>query len=186
MKIGIDIDGVLTNISDYQLINGTQYFKNIYNYNGYEIKDIFNCSNRKQIVFWLKNLKYFIMNARNGASEFCFYLHNIGHEIIIISARNKILKVYTKIWLKRNNIYYDNIIFTKDKLRIIQHNDINLMIEDSPDNITVLNKEIPVICMKAPYNENINEKNIYMVSSFEEIYKIIDNIQSQKLLTKHS
>ena len=46
MRIGIDVDGVLTNLQDYQLKYGKKYFGEnvVINENGYDIQDIFGCS----------------------------------------------------------------------------------------------------------------------------------------------
>ena len=181
MKIGIDIDGVLTNLSEFQLKKGLQFFKKIHNYHGYEIKDIFNCNRIKQTEFWLKNIDYFNMPPRNGASELTYYLHSKEYEVFIISARSELLKPYTQKWLKNNNIYYDTIIFSKDKLKTIKDNNVNIIIEDSPKNILSLSKEIPVIFIQAPYNKTINIPNTYQIASFNEIYDIIDNLNNKTL-----
>ena len=45
------------------------------------------------------------------------------------------LKDITKKWLKENDIYYDEIFFEKDKKKIINENNIDLMIEDYEKNI---------------------------------------------------
>lgn len=182
MKIGIDIDGVLTNIATFQLERGINYFGKVVNKSGYEISDIFDCSRIKESKFWLKNLDYYTMEARIGSSEFTNYLHNLGYEIYIISARNVFLRTYTKIWLKNNNIYFDKIIYSPNKLKSVIDNDIDYMIEDSPKNTILLCNYIPVICMKAPYNEMIENDKIYMVSSFEEIYNILNSFNYKKTL----
>ena len=179
MKVGIDIDGVLTDIASFQLERGTKHFGNIIHKNGYEIRDIFNCSKKKEKEFWLKNLDYYTLESRSGSSEFTNYLHNIGHELYIITARNLFLKGYTKFWLKKNNIFFDKIIYSTNKLKSIKDYNINVMIEDSPKNIILLHKYIPIICMKAPYNEIIDNNCIHMVSSFEEIYNIIEKLEKQ-------
>lgn len=176
MKIGIDVDGVLTDIASFQLERGAKHFGNVINKDGYEIRDIFSCSKIKETEFWLKNLDYYTMEARSGASEFTNSLHNTGHELYIITARNIFLKVYTKFWLKENNIFFDKLIYSTNKLETIKDNNINIMIEDSSKNIDSLYKYIPIICMKAPYNEMLNNNSIYMVSSFDEIYNIIENL----------
>ena len=176
MKIGIDIDGVLTDIATFQLERGVKHFGKIIDKNGYEIRDIFNCSRVKESEFWLKNLDYYKMSPRNGSSEFLSYLHNKGFDIYIISARNLLLRKYTNYWLKTNNIYYDKIIYSNDKLKIIKDNNVDIMIEDSPRNLILLSQYIPMICMKASYNEMIDNSNIYMASSIDEMYSSIDKI----------
>ncbi len=48
MRIGIDIDGVLTDIEKFQIEYGSKYFYekgiNIVNYKGYEITELFGVS----------------------------------------------------------------------------------------------------------------------------------------------
>ena len=46
-------------------------------------------------------------------------------------------------WLKENNIFYDNIIFSpEDKINICIENDIDLMIEDKVENINIISQKI--------------------------------------------
>lgn len=57
MRIGIDIDGVLTDIEQWQLDYGSKFYyekyrKNIVNFKGYETTDIFNVDQRYDDEFW--------------------------------------------------------------------------------------------------------------------------------------
>lgn len=56
MRIGIDIDGVLTDFERWLIDTGSKYFskynKRVENINKYEIKDIFGVSNEMQDKFW--------------------------------------------------------------------------------------------------------------------------------------
>ena len=56
---------------------------------------------------------------------------------------------------------------------LCKQNKINLMIEDKPENINTISKEIPVICYHANYNEQCNGKNIYRCYSWYDIYRKI-------------
>lgn len=56
MKIGIDIDGVLTDIEQWQLDYGSkfvfeQYHKGIINSEGYDIEEIFNVDEKQKTNF---------------------------------------------------------------------------------------------------------------------------------------
>ena len=89
MKIGIDIDGVLTDIEQWQLDYGSkfvfeQYHKGIINSEGYDIEEIFNVDE-----FWEKYLYEYAKNepARKFASEVINKLKDEGKEIYIITAR---------------------------------------------------------------------------------------------------
>ena len=76
MIIGIDIDGVLTNLERFQLDYGSKYFfetenKININPNEYEIIDIFNATTEKDDKFWKEYLEFYAKKepARRFASE---------------------------------------------------------------------------------------------------------------------
>ena len=56
MKIGFDVDGVLTDLENYQLEYGKKYFgeDKLVNENGYTIQEIFGCSKEEEEKFWIK------------------------------------------------------------------------------------------------------------------------------------
>lgn len=193
MNIGIDIDGFLTDIATFQLIEGKRYFRNIVNPNGYSIRDIYNCSKKDEIKFWTKNIKYYFENARPLAKEFINYLHDNDNKIYIITSRaftsdNTMLGAFmrhnVKRWLNKNNIYFDEILFCgEDKLDVIKKYNISIMGEDKPKNVIDISNHIPVICMSAPYNNDIKKANVYKISSFDEAfdtYNTIKNTHSKK------
>lgn len=195
MKIGIDIDGVLTDIEKWQLDYGSKFYyenyhKGIVNYKGYETDEIFDSSHEIDGLFWNKYFKDYSMNieVRKFASEVISKLKNDGYEIYIITARGSFLshsssvmdkdenEQIVKDWLNENNIYYDQIIFSpEDKLSICISNKIDIMIEDKVDNINKISSKIPVICYNAGYNEECIGKNIYKVYSWYDIYNTIKN-----------
>lgn len=190
MRIGIDIDGVLTDIEQWQLDYGSKFYYNNYkkeivNHKGYETYDIFESTQECDDEFWEK---YFIdysinVDVRRFAAEVIKKLKEDGNEIFIITARGSFLshsanvmsyeenKKVVKEWLKKNDILYDEIIFSPDdKLDICINNEINLMIEDKVDNINKISTKLPVICFNARYNENCFGKNIIRCFSWYDIY----------------
>lgn len=195
MKIGIDIDGVLTDIEKWQLDYGSKFYyenynKGIVNYKGYETYEIFDSSHECDDLFWKKYFKDYSINviAREFANEVISKLKDEGYEIYIITARGSFLshsstvmsekenKQIVKEWLNKNNIYYNQIIFSpEDKLDICTNNKIDIMIEDKVDNINKISTRIPVICYNAGYNEKCVGKNIYRVYSWYDIYNTIKN-----------
>ena len=94
MKIGIDIDGVLTDMESFQLDYGSKYFyekfnKKIVNANSYEVKDIFNVSKQDDDRFWDELFLDYATKCkpRAFASEITKKIHDEGNEIYIITAR---------------------------------------------------------------------------------------------------
>lgn len=197
MRIGIDIDGVLTNIeqfvidyiSKYCVENNIEY--NITNSN-YDYCKTFNISKEVEMEFWNRYLEDYAVNekARPFAAEIIKKLKENGHEIYIITARwltnrdddigNK-MRERVKNWLYENRILYDKLIFSKAlkerKYQEIVENKIDLMIEDSPNNINELANIIPVICYNAEYNKDCIGNKIIRCYSWYDIYSKISNLK---------
>lgn len=196
MRIGIDIDGVLTDIEQWQLDYGSkvffeQYKKSISNSNGYDIKEIFNVESRLDDEYWEKYLYEYAIKepARKFSGEVTNKLKKDGNEIYIITARyltdredenGQKMRDIVINWLKEYNIYYDKIIFSpEEKLEICIENNIDLMIEDKVENINTISKEIPVICFDARYNQECKGRNIYRCYSWYDIYAKIQDINKK-------
>lgn len=196
MRIGIDIDGVLTDIEQWQIDYGSKFFYEKYkigikNYKGYETYDIFDVDVKLDDEFWNEYFKDYSLNveARKFAGEVINKLKEDGHEIYIITARGSFLSHSANVmsidenksivlnWLKSNGINYDKIIFSpEDKLEICEENSVDIMIEDKPRNINIISTKIPVICFHANYNEECNGENIYRCYSWYDIYAKIGDI----------
>lgn len=190
MRIGIDIDGVLTDIEKWQLDVGGKFFskfkKSVTNKDGYEITEIFNVSKDLDDEFWNEYLYEYVTKepARKYASEVIKKLKEDGNEIYIVTARYltdkntddgvKMRKIVIN-WLKEQNIYYDEIIFSSEKKKEnCKKYNIDIMIEDKVDNINEISSLIPVICFHAGYNKECKGKNIYRVYNWYDIYNLIN------------
>lgn len=94
MRIGIDIDGVLTDIEQWQLDIGSKkifenYNKEIVDAKGYDLKEIFNIEENLDNEFWREYLLDYAKNepARKHSDEVTNKLKEDGNEIYIITAR---------------------------------------------------------------------------------------------------
>ena len=190
MRIGIDIDGVLTDIEQWQLDVGGKFFsrfnKSVLNKDGYEITKIFNVSDELDSQFWNEYLYEYVTKepSRKYASEVIKKLKDDGNEIYIVTARyltdrnnedgEKMRKIVVN-WLAEQKIDYDEIIFSpEDKKENCKKYNIDIMIEDKVDNINKISSIIPVICFHAGYNNECKGKNIYRVYNWYEIYNLIN------------
>jgi len=196
MRIGIDIDGVLTDIEQWQLDYGSKFYfekygKEIVNNKGYETYDIFKLTQKCDDKFWKE---YFIDNSinievRKFAAKVIKKLKGAGNKIFIITSRGSFLSHSTNVmlyeenekvvkeWLKKNDILYDEIIFSfENKLDICIDNKIDIMIEDKVDNINKISTKIPVICFNAGYNECCSGKNIIRCFKWYDIYAKIKRL----------
>lgn len=190
MRIGIDIDGVLTDIEQWQLDVGGKFFsrfnKSVLNKDGYEITKIFNVSDELDSQFWNEYLYEYVTKepSRKYASEVIKKLKDDGNEIYIVTARyltdrnnedgEKMRKIVVN-WLAEQKIDYDEIIFSpEDKKENCKKYNIDIMIEDKVDNINKISSIIPVICFHAGYNNECKDKNIYRVYNWYDIYNLIN------------
>lgn len=189
MRIGIDIDGVLTDIEQWQLDVGGKFFskfnKSVENKDGYEITEIFNVSDELDSQFWNEYLYDYVTKepSRKYASEVIKKLKDDGNEIYIVTARyltnrdtddGKKMRKIVRNWLEEQNIYYDEIIFSpEDKKENCKKYNIDIMIEDKVDNINKISSIIPVICFHAGYNKECNGSNIYRAYNWYDIYNLI-------------
>ena len=200
MNIGIDLDGVLTNYRQFAIEQGQKYCKEndkgkLVNPEAYYMKDMYNWDEKTDYDFWIKNIfSYATENpAINGASENIKKLKEDGHTIFIITARKfatpddsckqeirEKMKKTVKEWLAKNEIEYDYIIFSsEDKSKYIIENNIDVMVEDSPNNVKRLSKLTKIICMDWPYNKGIENDNIYRCYNWNEIYDKILEINKE-------
>ena len=190
-KIGIDIDGCLTDVYSWYLKNGKEYAnkigKKLVNKNGYDAMKMYGLTPEEFKDFLNERLIDYSINepARENTNTVCNKLISNGHELYIITARfnadkedEQGLKMRSIVekWLKDNNIPYTSIIYSSNnKLDICKENDIDIMIEDKPSTLKEIKEHIPVICFDAPYNRDLDNDNLYRVSNWNEILEIINN-----------
>lgn len=199
MVIGVDVDGVLVDTETYQIRTGTEYFKNKYNKNvinpkGYDIEDIFACNHSEREKFWFRYIWAYCLSepVMPFAVDSIKKLHNDGYSIVIITSRahtsekNFLGALFRKMllyWLKKNNVYYDKIIYCSeknshdDKLKVCINEKIDVMIDDKPENLIALSDKIKVICYPAVWNEKLQNDNIIRVKDWKEIYKVISSMK---------
>lgn len=186
MKIGIDIDGVLTDIHKFYLDYGSKYsyerkLNGIVNGDMLDIIDILGCDKSEYRKFWHKNLKYYRKKkyVREFAPQIIRKLKKQGDEIHIITARRENERKWTTKWLKENRISYDKLIMTEEKLEYCIENNIDLMIEDNPNNIEKISTKIPVLCYDNKYNKHCEGKNITRCYGWYEIYREIGDMRNE-------
>ena len=191
MNIGIDIDGVLTDmereVTDYATkmcveeglpikVDVSQYYET----------DSFNWTQEQSDRFWNKYLVPYVVesNARRYAKEIIKKLRQEGNKVYIITARDESgmpteyygkMQQLTKEWLKKYEIEYDKLIFAKDKEKLQRciENNVDVMIEDSPRNIRNISSKVKVIKFDCQYNKDVIGSNIINAYSWYHIYRII-------------
>ena len=186
MNIGIDIDGVLTDIERFHFTYGVPFFDKKFNMSivneyGKDIVQLFQCTMEQERKFWLKHsIKYVIKDkVRPDAEDFVKWLYDNGHKVYIITSRamatkdnvlGKLMRYFVKKWLKKSGIRYERIIFCdEDKIPALKECQIDYMIEDDPDNIRAMQGVAKLLCMNAKCNEHITEEQAHRCYSFDDV-----------------
>lgn len=196
MKIGIDIDNVISNFNDTLLTEYLLHDKELRNSGiinknaDYIRKGMFDWNENEETNFYKNNIERIAkkLGVVEGAKEYIDKLHDDGHIICIITGRDngEYTEPYnmTKKWLEDNNIYYDDLILTDayDKhaktKQCLEHN-IDIMIDDSVSICSdCVENGITTILMDTPYNRY---SNIQRVKSWKEFYRYVLNYKKDKI-----
>lgn len=188
MRIGIDLDDTIASFFEIFLNYAIMYDKSLK-------KNVLSLTKQKDKEFSWNNFekdnfyRLYIDDIAgslfplDGASNYISKLKEDGHEILVVSARNK--KHYsrpyelTSAWLKKHKIPFDQLhIGCENKMQLCLDYKIDLFIDD---NITTLNlikdKGIPTILIETKLNKK-QKTNHNRFVSWQEIYKAIKKINS--------
>lgn len=200
MRIGIDIDNVISNFDDTLLKEYLKHDKELRNTGiinknpEYLRKGMFDWTEEEENSFYDANIEDFAIKLRPIEDSVCYIrkLKEDGHEIYIITGRNngeyKDPYELTKEWLNKYDIIYDKLIFTNAydkhaKSEVCLENNIDLMIEDSTRiSLDLINNGIKVYTMNTRYNQK--EQTLDRVSKWKEIYERISKLNKKKITKK--
>lgn len=200
MRIGIDIDGVLTDVekfsvdyfSKYLIEKGVDYKIGQSNY---VVAKAFGVDDSYENAFWKEYLDFYAKEEppRKFAAEVIKKLKDEGYEIYIITARwltnrddeiGENMRQTVASWLSKHNFVYDKLVFSRaqkeQKSQEILENKIDIMIEDNPYNIMELSKLTKVICYDATFNRECEGDNIFRCYSWYDIYKKIRELNQNE------
>lgn len=193
MKIGIDLDGVVFDSEKdmriytelYDMLELKQNNKK--NENAIRIMDRFNWTEEQFEDFIDKYYSTIVKesNYMPGAQIILKKLKEEGHKLIIITARGGyILKTIqeTNERLKQDNMdIFDKIYFAiNDKSDICKKENIDLMIDDSPENCkSISDKKIKTIYLKdAPSCDMVENNYVKVLYNWGEIYRYIKEMEN--------
>lgn len=200
MKIGIDIDNVISSFDNALLKEYLKHDKElrntgIINENAEHIrKGMFDWSEDESNSFYKNNIQRIVENLKpiNDAKKYIDKLKSDGNEIYIISGRDNgeyiDPKQMTENWLNKNQIYYDKLILTnaynkhEKTIQCINYN-IDIMIEDSTSICKDLKENgIRVLLMNTRFNQKNSE--FERVRGWNEIYSKISKLYPKKEIEK--
>ena len=196
MNIGIDIDDTLTDIRDKLNLAAEKYANKLGKENKNEEDKYVEDNNNGNVYqikygFTYEELKYFLSVIHEGITkkeeprkncvEIIRKLHNEGHKIYIITARDSEFHEdpykLSKDWLDKNNIYYDELIVNaRNKLEVCQRENIDLFIDDQLANCTKLSETGIKVIRITEYND-IQHGDIINKKNWNEIYNYIKEME---------
>ena len=202
MRIGIDIDNVISNMDDELLKEYIKHDKTlrntgIINENARYIRQgMFDWTEEEEKEFYYSNIERIAKNFKsiNHSKEIIDKLKNDGNEIYIITGRDNgeysEPRKMAEDWLKKYEIYYDELILTnaynkREKTEeCIKHN-IDIMIDDSISTcVNLLENNIKVLTMTTIFNKNDNPCKLDRVNNWKEIYNKISSMYPKKEIEK--
>ena len=196
MKIGVDIDNVLSNFNDELLkefLNHDKELRNtgIINKDVYITRGMFDWSKEEFEEFYYNNIERIAkkLDVIEEAPKYIKQLREKGYEIYIISGRDngEYSDPYkmTSDWLDKYKIEYDKLILTDaynslEKAEICKENNVSIMIDDSTRILLeAQNEGITALLMDTPYNREVD--SLRRVHTWKEIYEFIINYQKEKI-----
>lgn len=179
MKIGVDIDGVISNfVKNFRAIVKEVYNidlreQDIYVHDLYLALGISKTEAYKHIYECLTQELEVIEGAKEGLDR----LYK-DHEIFILTARPKELNGITEKWLKRNKIRYHNLIHLDEGNKHKYDVKLDIIIEDNlTDALNYIGKSKVILVYDHPWNKSLNvKKSFHRVHSWSEITDIIKAI----------
>ena len=191
MKIGIDIDNTITDTLSVMKKYCKKYNDEVVkrnllmNEDGFAASNLYEWTDKEKEDFFNNVYEDAIEKVplKENAREIIDRLKNEGKMIYIITARSKGKNPYqlTKNFLQRENVIYDELVLEKDKKQFCIDNNIDVLIDDAPQNINNVSQVIPVIVLNAKHNKMCKGINIIRVNTWGEVYDEIRNIKINKL-----
>ncbi len=182
MKIGIDIDDTMADTFDYLMPYIAEFFEVDISYlkgNNISYSNLPEEMKKKELECAKKYYDKVIPSTpfKPKVAEYIDKIKKLGHEIIVITARDKTL--YTDEYkttieeLKNNNIHYDKLICDFDKTKVCENEKVDLFIDDSIANYKKVRK-LGIETILFSSKGNIQDKtNLYKVDNWKEIYEKI-------------
>ena len=182
MRIGVDIDDTMADTFAYLMLYIAEFFNIDIKYlkdNNISYSNLPKGMKELEYEFAKKYYDIVIPNTpfKHKVSEYIDKIKDLGHEIIVITARNNML--YTDEYkttideLKRNNIHYNKLICDFNKVKVCKNEKIDLFIDDSIENCSKVSElGIETLLFNSKVNMNC-KTNLCRIDNWEEIYEKI-------------
>lgn len=191
MNIGIDIDDTICNTYETFLPYfkkymeeelGREYYFDLNDKSDYyKLGKRFGITEKEDWNFWEKYFPLIVDEVvpKNNAVDIIKKLKEEGHKIVLITARYRVegfdVEGTTKKWLEKNNILFDKLIINShNKLEIAERENIDIFIDDSIRNCSMLLEgNIKTYMYTTEYNKFFENEKLNRVYSWNEFYEMI-------------
>ncbi|QDI89213.1 hypothetical protein Nisw_06595 [Candidatus Nitrosopumilus sp. SW] len=173
MRIGIDIDGVISDfVTSFRKLVKEEYGVDF----GYEdiqqhdLWKVLGLPKDETLQLVIKTFEY-DLGVQPGAIEGLKALAK-KHEIILVTARPVQAKQKTLEWLEKNDVSYQKIIFTNEgNKHCVEEENLEVIIDDHLEEISNwIGKTQKILVFNHPWNKSLNIKNHFRrVYSWENI-----------------
>lgn len=195
MKIGIDTDGVLTDMASYLQKMGRYYLnREPSDTTAYNVEDIFCTSKWEKMRYGIPLFVNYCKKCppREGTKRVIEKLNKEGYELHEVTARKFVtmknpLGLYSKKlllkWYKKHGLEFKSIVFCSEKNTGVEKTNaclnlnIKIMVEDRPEiAVKLAEDDITVLLFDAPYNQNCSGERIVRCFSWDDVYKQIKSL----------
>ena len=178
MKLGIDIDNVISDFNTSLLKDYIKHDKElrntgIINKNASYIREgMFDWTDEEELDYYKNNIEKITVSLKpiKDAKKYIDKLHEDRHSIYIISGRDngdyKDPYSLTEKWLKENNIYYDELILVDfysnyAKLNKCLEYNVDILLDDSIRLCSeCINGGVKAVLMNTDYNTDSSLERI--------------------------
>lgn len=185
LNICIDIDGTITNAYDWLDITNKYFNKNITEdqVTEYEIHAVMGIERREYEDFY--SIYKFKIHSEQKLRDDVRRVLNILteiHNLYFVTARDKELETLTHLFLRKNEIPYDELFVLGSHYKVNTAKQLNcdIFIEDNYNNAIQLSKAgFKVLLIDTNYNKKSLNDNITRVNNWKEIFLIINELSLQ-------
>ena len=182
MKLGFDIDGVISDFVTYFIAVLKKHYGLTLNETDVYCHDLdfvlgISRQERNKLV---RETLLGDLQLMEGAKETLERLNSQGHEIIILTARFGDLVAVTENWLQKKGIPYSRLIQSKQGEKYLAEVDLDLVVEDDLEDAIAWSKRVRnVLVYDHPWNQSLNIKGlIKRVYSWEDIFEEVQRLKS--------
>ena len=186
MRIGIDIDGVVSDSYPFWLQELNRHFgKNVAVITDYQMHLDFDVPKEEINNYFVGNAEHLLSMPEvvSGAKEGIETLLREGHEVIYVTARTPAEKDVTLRWLTMKGIPYEQVLFAglSSKLELVKQWEIEVFIEDYQVNAKLIAESgVPVLLLDASYNQEELPTGIIRCQNWDDIVQGIEGIPSKE------